>query len=199
MTTPARSFGHGRRRAPGALVLLALATTVLACSRGQGTSSASASTATASSASSPSAPPAAATSPLVVAPRDGVRWMQAPAGLSDVAGEVREAAKKERADGRTLLVYVGATWCEPCQRFHHAVDQGELDAPFPRLSVLAFDLDRDGEALATAGYVSRLIPLFALPGEDGRASGKQIEGSVKGEAAVGEITPRLRALVTGGS
>ena len=40
-----------------------------------------------------------------------------------------------------------------------------------------------------------MIPLFALPGADGRASGKQIEGSVKGEAAVGEISPRLAALL----
>ena len=123
--------------------------------------------------------------------------MQAPGGLADVSPAVRDAIGRERADGRTLLVYVGATWCEPCQRFHHAVEGGELDAAFPRLSVLAFDTERDGEALATAGYVSHLIPLFALPNEDGRASGKQIEGSVKGEAAVGEITPRLRALVTG--
>ena len=102
---------------------------------------------------------------------------------------------KAKGEGRSVLVYVGATWCEPCQRFHHAVEQGELDAAFPHLSVLAFDADRDHEALATAGYFSRLIPLFAIPQSDGHSSGKQIEGSVKGETAVSEITPRLRALV----
>jgi hypothetical protein len=58
-------------------------------------------------------------------------------------------------------------------------------------------VDRDGEALATAGFVSRLIPLFALPAATGRDSGKRIEGSVKGEEAVTEITPRLRALLAG--
>jgi thiol-disulfide isomerase/thioredoxin len=144
-------------------------------------------------------PPSASSSPLVLAPHDGIRWMPAPPGVSDAASVIHDAAAKERADGRTLLVYVGATWCEPCQRFHHAVEQGELDAAFPRLSVLAFDMDRDVDALTTAGYVSHLIPLFALPKENGRASGKQIEGSVKGADAVGEITPRLRSLVTSGS
>jgi thiol-disulfide isomerase/thioredoxin len=151
-------------------------------------------TATAPSASPSSS--AAPASPLVLAPASGIRWTQAPAS-TDVAGLVRASLTQARADGRRLLVYVGATWCEPCQRFHHAVDAGELDAAFPRLSIVGFDADRDGEALAAAGYRSRLIPLFALPGDDGRSSGKQIEGSVKGAAAVSEITPRLRALLDG--
>lgn len=133
------------------------------------------------------------------APQGGIHWTNAAEGTTDVAAAVREAAGRAQGEGRSLLVYVGATWCEPCQRFHHAVEQGELDGAFPRLSVLAFDTDRDGEALANAGYVSRLIPLFAVPNADGRASGRQIEGSVKGAAAVGEITPRLRALLAGGS
>jgi thiol-disulfide isomerase/thioredoxin len=150
--------------------------------------------------SSAQALPSAVTpsAPLVLVPHDGIRWTQASAPLADVAPLVRDAIAKAGAEGRTLLVYVGATWCEPCQRFHHAVDQGELDAAFPRLSILAFDADRDAAALGAAGYSSRLIPLFAIPKSDGRSSGKQIEGSVKGEAAVNEITPRLRALVAGG-
>ena len=109
---------------------------------------------------------------------------------------MHEALTKAHADGRALLVYVGATWCEPCQRFHHAVEAGELDAAFPRLSILAFDADNDREALATAGYASRLIPLFALPGPGGAASGKQIEGGVKGDGAVGFIVPRLQAMLS---
>ncbi len=139
-----------------------------------------------------------ASAPLVLAPSDGLRWTQAPPGLTDATATVHEALTKAHADGRALLVYVGATWCEPCQRFHHAVEAGELDAAFPRLSILAFDADNDREALATAGYASRLIPLFAVPKSDGSSSGKQIEGSVKGESAVAEITPRLRELVTAG-
>jgi thiol-disulfide isomerase/thioredoxin len=176
------------------LVLLPAVLASLGCNTPGGTSSGSG----ASPSTAPS-PAASASLPLVLAPRDGIRWSLAPAGLTDAALPVREAIAKANADGRTLLVYVGASWCEPCQRFHHAVEQGELDAAFPRLSILAFDADQDAAALAAAGYASRLIPLFAVPKSDGRASGKQIEGSVKGEAAVSEITPRLRALVSGGS
>jgi len=127
------------------------------------------------------------------APRK-VEFLAAPA-TGDVAPIINNEQKRAAREGRKVLVYVGATWCEPCQRFHHAAADGKLDAAFPNLRFVEFDSDRDGERLATAGYVSRFIPLFARPGSDGRASGRQIEGSVKGEGAVDEITPRLRQLL----
>jgi hypothetical protein len=134
----------------------------------------------------------------------GAAEAAAPGGLhvEDVAagGEVdavvRKALASATARRRHLVVYVGATWCEPCQRFHHAAQNGELDSQFPDVDILAFDADRDGERLAAAGYTwKKYIPLFALPGEDGRASGKQFEGGIKGEGAVSYLAPRLQALL----
>ncbi len=93
------------------------------------------------------------------------------------------------------MVYVGAKWCEPCQSFHKAAAKGELDGEFPDLTLLEFDLDEDRDRLATAGYVSQYIPLFAMPASDGRASEKKFEGSVKGDGAVANIAPRLRSLL----
>jgi hypothetical protein len=118
----------------------------------------------------------------------------APPG-DDAATLIRDATARAEKEHRRLLVYVGAKWCEPCQRFHHAAESGELTGRFGELRLLEFDLDRDAARLARAGYTPRLIPLFALPAPDGRASGRQIEGSIKGEGAVGEISPRLAALL----
>jgi len=123
-----------------------------------------------------------------------MRLINAPAD-GDVDVLVRGAQAKAMADRRRVVVYVGATWCEPCQRFHHAAERGELDAEFPDVDLLGFDADHDGERLASAGYVSKLIPLFALPGPDGRASGKQVEGGIKGEGAVGFLAPRLEKML----
>lgn len=106
----------------------------------------------------------------------------------------RELGRASR-EGRQLLVYVGASWCEPCRRFHAAASAGKLDAALPGLRLLEFDLDRDGQRLQRAGYRSDYIPLFARPGPDGRASGRQIAGSIKGDGAVAQIVPRLRALL----
>jgi hypothetical protein len=131
---------------------------------------------------------------VMVAARGRVRVTEAPpAGAIEPI--VRDALAKAAAEKRKLVVYVGAKWCEPCQRFHHAAEGGELDATFPDLTMLEFDLDRDNERLASAGYVSKYIPLFALPTADGTASGKQIEGGIKGEGAVGYIAPRLKELL----
>jgi len=114
-------------------------------------------------------------------------------------GEVQEIVYRElehaHKANRRLLVYVGATWCEPCQRFHDAAKLGQLDAAFPGLTLLELDLDKDGDRLKRAGYASRMIPLFAVPRADGTASGLQIEGSIKGEGAVGQISPRLKGLL----
>ena len=71
-----------------------------------------------------------------------------------------------------------------------------FDAAFPKLTILSFSLDDEDtrEALAVAGYQSRLIPLFALPKDDGTPSGKQMEGSIHGTGSVDYIdAPPSRA------
>ena len=118
-----------------------------------------------------------------------------PAAPGDVATIVKGALDSAARDHRQLLVYVGATWCEPCRRFHEAAAAHALDRDFPSLRLLEFDDDKDGQRLALAGYVGHYIPMFVRPGADGRSSGKQIEGSVKGDGAVNEIVPRLKTLL----
>jgi thiol-disulfide isomerase/thioredoxin len=127
------------------------------------------------------------------APSGHVRFVHAPAG--DVPPIVRDAMTREAADKRRVVVYVGATWCEPCQRFHKAAEHGDLDSTFPSLTLVEFEQDVDGDRLKAAGYVSRLIPLFALPNADGTSSGRQAEGGIKGDGAVGVIVPRLKQLL----
>ena len=141
-----------------------------------------------------SAPDESRPTPATAARVAHVQLQDAPAS-GDVDALVRDALVKSSAKKRRLVVYVGATWCEPCRRFHEAAAKGELDTAFPDLDMLVFDLDRDGERLASAGYVSKYIPLFALPRTDGTSSGKQVEGGIKGEGAVAYITPKLQSLL----
>jgi len=108
-----------------------------------------------------------------------------------IAGEIATAV----VEHRRLLVYVGAPWCQPCVHFHDAAAAGRLDDVLGDVRVLVFDADRDGGALEHAGYVSNLIPLFAIPRIDGRASGKEIEGAIKGEGDVAQIASRLKGLL----
>jgi thiol-disulfide isomerase/thioredoxin len=128
------------------------------------------------------------------APANGVRFSLAPE-----AGSVKSIVSRELSqaqnDGRRILVYVGATWCEPCQRFHRAAEAGALDEKLGKLTLVQFDLDRDRDRLRAAGYVSDFIPLFTLPAADGTATPHHMEGSIKGDGAVAQIVPRLQALL----
>src|ERR1041384_1373139 len=97
---------------------------------------------------------------------------------------VQQQVEEADASGQRVLVYVRATWCQPCQRFHKALESGQLDESLAGTKFVEFDADRDREELRAAGYGSKYIPLFSVPDQSGHASGRAIEGSVKGDSAV---------------
>jgi len=157
--------------------LLILYSALLACS---------AEPASTPAAAEPSSSPAAARTPSTPP-----RLVAAPPG-----GRVAEIVEAERGGGAgQLVVYVGAAWCEPCVAFHEALLAGQLDADLAGVRFLEFDLDRDRARLEADGYSSRYVPLFALPGRDGRASGAQIEGGTKGPGAARQLVARLLPLL----
>jgi thiol-disulfide isomerase/thioredoxin len=166
---------------PGLLLSLAL---LVDCNRSASKPREEKATPASASASAPNAPPPT----FLRYPRQGSAiepWIQEQV-------ELAEAAKLR------VLVYVGASWCEPCQRFHQAVEHGELNGTLNGLRFLEFDQDQDAAALKTAGYQYQYIPVLALPDPDGRNHGKMISGSIKGARAVQEnLVPRLQALLNG--
>lgn len=136
-------------------------------------------------------------------PRAGkATFVEAEASAEPVAAIVQRERGRIQAAGGRLIVAVGAPWCEPCRRFHAAVTEGKLDAAIPGVVFLEFDHDRDGDRLREAGYTSRLIPLYVVPDAEGRAPSDprmRMEGSIKGDGAVAEITPRLLRLLEAGA
>lgn len=167
-------------RAPWTLALTALAVVYTACDPSP----------------PPSPEPGAVQTGTAAAPVNGplIEWVPAPEG--DVAALAQREAERARKDGRALLVYVGATWCEPCSRFHEAADRGEIAGDLPPLRILELDLDRDADRLRAAGYGSKMIPLFVVPGPDGRGSEQRVEGGIKGPGAAANLVSRLRKLLS---
>jgi hypothetical protein len=132
--------------------------------------------------------------PVPAAARRGVQIVPAGGGAVDTV--VRSALADARREQRRLLVYVSATWCQPCERFQAAVRAGTLDGTFPDLRLLVFDHDHDGARLAAAGYDGRLIPRFVVPGPDGRATARRMEGGTRAQDTVSTfIAPRLAQLL----
>lgn len=131
----------------------------------------------------------------VAQPKPAKPRFVATSAAADVAEEVRTTA----SGGETVVVYVGASWCEPCQAFHAALERGDLDDALAGVKFLEYDADRDSERLEAAGYSGRLIPRFAIPGADGTFGGQKIEGGIKGDGAVAHIMDRLLPLITSAS
>ncbi len=141
------------------------------------------------------ASPGHATGPAPSAAIAGRRplFVKGPTDGARIAPYVANELKQGREGRYGVLVYVGATWCEPCQRFHRAVEAGEFDVLLAGLHLLEFDLDTSRDALHDAGYGSELIPLFAFPNDDGTGSDRRIEGSIEGPAAIEQnLLPRLQ-------
>src|SRR6185503_1223882 len=92
--------------------------------------------------------PSAAASIAPVAPKRADTLGDKP---SLVPGEVPVAEFVAREVARApengvTLVSVGASWCEPCQRFHRSLEAGELDAELRRFRFIEYDLDVAREA-----------------------------------------------------
>jgi len=132
---------------------------------------------------------------LETSPRSSTpKFMTATQGPADEV--IRAALQNATQEGQRLVVYTGASWCEPCMDFHHAVERGELDDALSGIRLIEFDSDRDGARLRDAGYGGRYIPRFVLPNEDGRGSDRRIEGGIKGPGAVANIMQRLGPLLS---
>jgi hypothetical protein len=106
---------------------------------------------------------------------------------ADALSTIRSARLRSKADARVLVVYVGATWCEPCKRFKNEVASGALDARLARVDMLAFDADRDLERLKAAGYTFHFVPFVALPAAHG--------GPAEQKEATGKASEAWRDLV----
>src|SRR4051812_150055 len=163
-----------------------LAAVAVGCNRGPEASSHEVAAAAEGSVSTPSGQPPS--------------FFRYPSRAGAIEPWVQEQVELADAAHLRVLVYVGASWCEPCQRFHKAVEAGELNGALNGLRFLEFDQDRDASALKVAGYVYQFIPVLALPDPDGRNHGRMISGSIKGANAVKEnLVLRLQALLAGKS
>jgi len=136
----------------------------------------------------PSAPTATAKADTSV---EGIRVVVATQD-SDALSTVRTERLKAKAEGRTLVVYAGAGWCEPCKRFKNAIQTGSLDTKLSKTTLLIFDADRDTDRLGAAGYKFQFIPYVALPGTDGHPT-DTAEARSKGSESWRELIVKLEA------
>jgi thiol-disulfide isomerase/thioredoxin len=136
---------------------------------------------------------APSTSASPAAPKSGGKIQVVNAAQdSDALSLVRTERLKAKADGRVLVVYVSATWCDPCKKLKEEIEAGRLDDRYGKTTLLAFDADKDLDRLGAAGYTFKFVPYVALPGADGRPAESQ-EATGHGKDAWKELLGKLDA------
>ena len=168
------------RRPPATFVLAVVAISFVACTREKERTDPLVPETSPSAMTAPSAPvtlarvPHAPSAPGPVTPPSAgpsvaLHFTSAPDDL-ELGAFVRSERLRQKAASRLFVLYVGAPWCPPCRRFHAAAHGGQLDSTLSRITLLELDADRDGDRLATLGYMFKNIPYFAVPGENGKAT-----------------------------
>ena len=139
----------------------------------------------------PQRSPAQADSGGTTSPSTGPEWVIVE-NVSNVAKAVLKETKQAEKDGKQLVVYVGAIWCKPCKDFDTATKQANFGSELDHIRLMKFDWDRHQTPLHRANYGSQYLPLFVVPGPDGKGSDKRFFGSrFKGQVGVEDLKKRL--------
>lgn len=85
-------------------------------------------------------------------------------------------AKSARAMGLQPFVEIGASWCVPCQKLEQNMQHPKVEEAFRGTYIIHLDSDDWGNKLAAAGVAPRAIPVFFEIGEDGKSTGRRIQG-----------------------
>ncbi|HEY4239431.1 MAG TPA: hypothetical protein VGM88_06430 [Kofleriaceae bacterium] len=101
-----------------------------------------------------------------------------------------ERHRAAAAAGRVACVYLTATWCPANKRLEKTLGEPAMQKAFAEIDVAAFDIDNWSDALATAGYVSAVVPAFYLVDAAGKP-GAQLTGAAWKEDTVANMAPPL--------
>ena len=102
--------------------------------------------------------------------------------------------KQAKKQDRRVVIFVSGDKAPTSRKFRDAAATGDLDGSLGRLAFLEFDFEQDTQRLATAGYLSKVVPSFVVPEANGRPSRFSFEGTGAG-LPIAFLSMKVQALL----
>jgi hypothetical protein len=115
-----------------------------------------------------------------------------PDGIS-LGAQLAAEAQKARAQKLKPFAYISAVWCGPCNAIKHNLDQPLLQEAFAGTYQVKIDLDAFEKELPAAGLAHPSVPVFFALDDQGKPTGRKIDGGAWGNDTVDNMAPPLKA------
>jgi hypothetical protein len=110
-----------------------------------------------------------------------------------LARQLQAEADRARAQHLKPFAYISATWCGPCNAIKHNLDQPLLQDAFAGTYQVKIDFDEFETELPAAGLEHPSVPVFFALDDQGKPTGRKIDGGAWGEDRLENMAPPLKA------
>lgn len=112
-------------------------------------------------------------------------------GRDALFSTLQSEIKKARSQGLKPYVEFSAGWCEPCMAIKHSLDDPRMKAAFKGAYIIQLDADDWVKNLEGTGFSAGSIPVFYEVGDDGKPTGRKIDGGAWGDNIPENMAPPL--------
>lgn len=125
-------------------------------------------------------------------------WVKVGSGGEALQSRLKAEVGKAAERRQKPILYIGATWCEPCAALKKYKSDPRMAEAFEGTYVIELDLDDwKLDELKALGLRAGVVPVFHALGADGRASGKTIDGGAWGDNIPENMAPPLKRFFSG--